>query len=1279
MSRRLQSISSWAAVTVFCIGLLTLVGYLLKTPLLLRLGFTAPPLKAITGASFLMTGISLWLLQSKRAVSRPCRYIAWGCSSAVAIAGLITLAEYALGLDLGLDIPFLTVPAEVQQGLYLHRMAPYSAASFLLIGTALLLLDVKTPSGRKPANFLIAVQGVIVLVAFFGHAYSAPQFSMPSATMPPMSPQSLLAGFLSFIGLLLARPARTLLSIIESHSPGYLLVRRFLLPSLLVPFFLDMALLASVSSGILSERFADGVHAILQALFFILLIVLTADSLNKVDRLRRKAEETLRESHEKLESKVEERTKELQKSAIALEEERGRFSEVLDMLPAYVALITPDYHVPFSNRFFRERFGESDGRRCYEFLLGRNEPCEDCETFKALENNAPHQWEWTGPDGHNYQIHDFPFKDAGGSLLVLEMGIDITERKRAEAELQMHREHLEVMVRERTAELAESQERLLLAQEGAKIGVSDWNPKTDTMSWTPQLETMYGMSPGSVRTLLDWMGCIHPEDADRVRLEREMAIAQRRPFDLEFRVPLESGGIRWIEDKGSAIYADSGEAVRVFGIHIDITDRKLAEQAIESMARFPAENPNPVLRIAGDGSISYANEASETILERWGCSVGQVAPAKIRALVDEAIKKQWGREFEVEAGGRLFSLFFSPTSRDVNIYGLDVTERKRAEAELRESDARIRQTHELLETVTNGTEVIVAVLDTNLRYRFFNNAYKEEVKRLGGKEIHIGMSLEDAFSRMPTELQVAREQWLSTLGGGSSEYRIEFGGPKQYRRVYSVRHTPIRNIRGEVTGAGEVAFDITNQVMVEEELSRSRSELQGILDATQESVWLFSPNGEILMANPTALARIGLKESDTIGRNFSEFVPAELHESRMCRLREAVNTAKPVEFEDSRGGTMFHHSLYPVRDGEGRVASIVSFSRDITQSKRVELALRASEEKYRILFQNMAEGFALYELLYDEKGHPADWRILEVNDSYTLQTGISRDLIEGRCISEVFPDAVEEYLPRFARVVASKIPIEFDTYSAPAGRYLHVVTFPAGPDLFASTIVDISERKEDEETIRSSLKEKEVLLKELHHRVKNNLNVISTLLDLQAEAIDDPKALRAMRESRNRVKSIALVHEQLYQSENLAKVDFKRYISDLVSQLFSAYGTNEGSVTLEMDLDDLPVAIDTGIPFGLILNELVSNALKYAFPAGRTGILRIGLKKRDGGTNELLVSDDGIGLPEGLDFMNAESLGFQLVTILVRQLGGQIELVKGRGTTFRMTFEDMTRTAVSEK
>ncbi len=222
---------------------------------------------------------------------------------------------------------------------------------------------------------------------------------------------------------------------------------------------------------------------------------------------------------------------------------------------------------------------------------------------------------------------------------------------------------------------------------------------------------------------------------------------------------------------------------------------------------------------------------------------------------------------------------------------------------------------------------------------------------------------------------------------------------------------------------------------------------------------------------------------------------------------------------------------------------------------------------------------------------------------------------------------------------------------------------------------EIAERKRVEQALResnqlfqASLMEKEVLLKEIHHRVKNNLQIISSLLNLQSEYIQDKQDLDIFKVSQNRIESMALIHEKLYQCKDLAQIEFAEYIQDLIANLFCSYEVNSNAISLNINIDNIFLGIDVAIPCGLMLNELILNCLKHAFPSGRAGEIRIDLSSNNENQYTLIVSDNGIGFPQDLDFQNTDSLGLQLVNALTNQLGGTIELNRKVGAEFKITF-----------
>ncbi len=217
---------------------------------------------------------------------------------------------------------------------------------------------------------------------------------------------------------------------------------------------------------------------------------------------------------------------------------------------------------------------------------------------------------------------------------------------------------------------------------------------------------------------------------------------------------------------------------------------------------------------------------------------------------------------------------------------------------------------------------------------------------------------------------------------------------------------------------------------------------------------------------------------------------------------------------------------------------------------------------------------------------------------------------------------------------------------------------------------DITEKKKSEEALKRSLLEKDILLKEIHHRVKNNLQIVTSLLKLQAGYVKDEKIKQLFRESQNRVQSMSLIHQKLYQTKDLAQIDFKDYIETVTTHLQHSYGILEDRVKILTDVSKMTMSIDNAIPAGLIINELVSNSLKHAFPEGRSGNIYINAAFDEYKKEYwLLIRDDGIGLNGKQDFENSASFGLKLVNTLVKQLDGIIEAVSSGGTEFRIHFK----------
>ena len=333
-------------------------------------------------------------------------------------------------------------------------------------------------------------------------------------------------------------------------------------------------------------------------------------------------------------------------------------------------------------------------------------------------------------------------------------------------------------------------------------------------------------------------------------------------------------------------------------------------------------------------------------------------------------------------------------------------------------------------------------------------------------------------------------------------------------------------------------------------------------------------------------------------------------------------------------------------------------------------ALEESERRFRKTFELAGAGIVQVAL---------NGRFTRVNQRFCDIVGYTEsEMLELGFQDITHPDDLEDDLANARRVFDGEIGIfsmekryvRKDSSLVWVSVTVSLVRDDSGaPNYFIAVVEDTTQRKQAELAVQNSLAEKEVLLREIHHRVKNNMQVISSLLNLQAKSIEDARLSKVFRESQSRVRAMALIHEILYQSGNLGRIDLGEYVSKLATSLVRMYGTEPDRINLNIGAQDVTLGIDDTVPCGLVINELLSNSLKYAFRDGRTGEIGIDAAPVKNGEIKLVVHDDGVGIPAGVDIRNTETMGMRLVVGLVEsQLGGRVDLDRDHGTRFTITF-----------
>jgi PAS domain S-box-containing protein len=505
-----------------------------------------------------------------------------------------------------------------------------------------------------------------------------------------------------------------------------------------------------------------------------------------------------------------------------------------------------------------------------------------------------------------------------------------------------------------------------------------------------------------------------------------------------------------------------------------------------------------------------------------------------------------------------------------------------------------------------------------------------------------------------------------SAGGGST------GAPEQDQRLFHELQVH------------QVELEMQNEELrrAQEKLEASRSRYFDLYDLAPVGYFTLSEQGLILEANLTAATLLGVPRSSLVKQPITGFFFRDDQDIYYLHRKQLFETGVPQVCEmrvTRQGGELFWARLEATvaQDGEGRRVCRAVMS-DVSERKRADEALRETHDYLDNLLTYANAPIIVWS---------PDFKITRFNGAFERLTGLKAADVLGQELDILFPDErKEEAMAHIRRAAAGErwevveIPIRRTDGTVRMVLWNSATLYAADNATAVATIAqgqDITERVEAEGELKAALAEKEVLMREIYHRVKNNIQTLIYLMDMQTEFVADPDARAMIHELQARARTMSLVHEQLYQSGNLAQIDFGAYLNDLMANLSRAFGVDR-PIIWDIDAANVLLGVDIAIPCGLIVNELLTNALKYAFPnaqpvaeRGETECkIRVEFWAK-GNRFTLIVADNGVGLPPGLDWQTTKSLGLQLINILAcHQLGGQIEVDSRAGTTFKITFAE---------
>ncbi len=584
---------------------------------------------------------------------------------------------------------------------------------------------------------------------------------------------------------------------------------------------------------------------------------------------------------------------------------------------------------------------------------------------------------------------------------------------------------------------------------------------------------------------------------------------------------------------------------------------------------------------------------------------------------------------------------------------LDIDDLKQTEEALRQSEVRNRALIQaipdlLIRMKQDGTYLDIQTTGNVLPY----NASRMVI----GNNIHAILPADKAQERMQYVQQALQTRALQVY-----EYQLRLDGNLQFEEA---RIIPC--------GEDEVLVivrNISDRKQTEEALRR----YERIVSATTDAISLIDRNYVYQVVNQTYVNWYNKPQDEIVGHSVSELLPMNVYETTIKPRLDQCLAGQVVQYEMWADYATLKPQFLSVTynpyfdNAYQAVSGVVVSLRNITRLKQAEVEL----ELQSLIVRNMAEGVCMVK--------SADDTIVYANPKFERMFGYDAGELKGKHISIVnYADAEATPVAAHQAIATTILQQGEATYEVHNVKkdgtpfwgqgIASLFEHPTYGTVLVAVHQDVTERKQAEAVIQASLKEKEVLLKEIHHRVKNNLGIVDGLLQMQSRRSSDPQVIATLKESQNRIASIALVHEKLYGSKDLANIDFAQYIADLTAHLFDSYNTRANQIKLMTQIEPIALNIDTAIPCGLIINELVSNALKYAFPKKRAGEIQVLFQQHPDQRLTLCVRDNGIGLPQDFNLKQTKALGITLVKGLVKQLRGTLEISSQQGVIISISF-----------